>query len=353
MREVIIKSRLDLNNHNADKIIAANSPFEGFPENKTQFNTNNGKYRRGILLIHGLFDSPFRLMDIGKHLLAQGYVVYSILLPGHGTVPGDILNIHNKEWLKAVAFGIKHLAQTVESVYLAGFSLGGTLAIYQALQNPTIKGLLLFSPALKPHSLWNYLIYGYPLISTFYPQANWYRINKLISYATYTSYACNGPVQAINVMHKLPFLQKEYPLEMPLFIVTSAADETVSASAVIDFFKAQNNPQNRLIFYSSQPISFQDKRIEVRSSVFPKEKILDFSHTCIPIAPDNPHFGRNGDFKDFLYYPNNACPPNKTDIYRGAINQKNLSRHCIQRISYNPDFDHMMGRVDEFLADKP
>ena len=31
----------------------------------------------------------------------------------------------------------------------------------------------------------------------------------------------------------------------------------------------------------------------------PDENILNFSHACIPVSPDNSHYGRNGDYKDF------------------------------------------------------
>src|SRR4051794_18908145 len=70
--------------------IAANSPFEWKP--------TRGEQKQGILLIHGLFDSPFMMRDIARHFLSRGFLVRTILLPGHGTVPGDLLNIERSEW---------------------------------------------------------------------------------------------------------------------------------------------------------------------------------------------------------------------------------------------------------------
>ncbi|MEK9627804.1 MAG: hypothetical protein VW455_02155 [Nitrospinota bacterium] len=47
----------------------------------------------GVLLIHGLTDSPFLMRDIGERFRENCFWVRSILLPGHGTLPGDLLHI--------------------------------------------------------------------------------------------------------------------------------------------------------------------------------------------------------------------------------------------------------------------
>ena len=54
---IVALGRIDLNKDNANKIIGANSPFELRPTLPT---------KKGILLIHGLFDSPSTLRDIGE-----------------------------------------------------------------------------------------------------------------------------------------------------------------------------------------------------------------------------------------------------------------------------------------------
>src|SRR5579862_8196736 len=79
-KTIITENRQDLQN-NAEKIIAANAPYELRP-------VNTGKIRRGALLIHGLLDSPFCVKDIANQLHAEGILVRAVLLPGHGTVPG-------------------------------------------------------------------------------------------------------------------------------------------------------------------------------------------------------------------------------------------------------------------------
>ena len=69
---------------------------------------------------------------------------------------------------------------------------------------------------------------------------------------------------------------------------------------------------------------------------------------CLPISPDNPHYGINGDYQDFLHYPHAEPPPGK-EIVLGACSKENLDRWVIQRLRYNPDFEGMMEKLLGFL----
>ena len=44
------------------------------------------------------------MRDVGQHYAEQGYLVRCILLPGHGTIPADLLTTSPTEWLKATEF---------------------------------------------------------------------------------------------------------------------------------------------------------------------------------------------------------------------------------------------------------
>ncbi len=47
--------------------------------------------RGGVLLLHGLTDSPYSLRRIGELFVAKGYYVVALRLPGHGTMPGALV----------------------------------------------------------------------------------------------------------------------------------------------------------------------------------------------------------------------------------------------------------------------
>lgn len=119
---MIKSARTDLNSAKKEQIISWNSPFILDIDDKKCI----GK-KKGILVIHGLSDSPFTSRDIANYFNQNCFTVYSILLTGHGTRPGDLLKISYKDWIKQVEYGVKELAKKVDKIYISGFSTGGAL----------------------------------------------------------------------------------------------------------------------------------------------------------------------------------------------------------------------------------
>ena len=74
--------------------IAWNSPAQWRPK---------GPADKGILLIHGLGDSPFTFSDLGPALAKMGFLARAVLLPGCGTRPEDHIGIELDDWRQAVA----------------------------------------------------------------------------------------------------------------------------------------------------------------------------------------------------------------------------------------------------------
>lgn len=123
-----------------EKELTYHTPFEIRPAGKTD---------KGILLIHGLGDSPWTYRDLATKLAEQGMLVRTVLLPGHGTKPADMIGVTSEDWNKAVQEQIDLLKKEVPNVWLGGFSTGGNLAFSQAAEDPDIRGLILFSPAIE------------------------------------------------------------------------------------------------------------------------------------------------------------------------------------------------------------
>ena len=151
-RAMIAKTHVGVNGPESKRIIDGNAPFELKPPASCPAG-NQKAYRRGVLLTHGLTDSPYFMRGLAAFFQENCFRVMAILLPGHGTRPGDLLDVSWQEWAKAEAYGTDQLAAEVDEVYLAGFSTGGALSVYQSLRDKRVRGLFLFSPALKVTSL--------------------------------------------------------------------------------------------------------------------------------------------------------------------------------------------------------
>ncbi len=335
-------------------IVETNSPFELQPQRPSA----DGKIKYGALLIHGLFDSPFVMKDIGLFLQSQGILTRAILLPGHGTVPGSLLNIDYQAWLQAVNYGIATLEKDVDHIFLVGFSTGASLSLYHTLKNPKIAGLLLTSPAIKIRSAIDFTTNWYRCISWAFERAKWFRITEENDYARYQSIPFNAAYQVYRLTKEITSISKTKRLNCPVFMVISEDDKTVSSSASIEYFQQHAHSKSRLVLYDNKPTKWEDPRLIVRRSAYPELKIVSFSHTCIPVATTNPHYGKEGDFVDASHIDENL--QNHLQIIYGAYSKGEeslnrllyklkLTKYHHKRLTFNPDFHYLMHEVTRFI----
>lgn len=105
--------------------------------------------RTGVLLLHGFTGSPSSMRPWGEYLAAQGFAVQGPRLPGHGTSWQDCNTTTEQDWLAEVHRSFDLLAEDCDRVFVAGLSMGGTLAIRFAEQRPDdLAGLVLVNPSL-------------------------------------------------------------------------------------------------------------------------------------------------------------------------------------------------------------
>ena len=105
--------------------------------------------RTGVLLIHGFTGTPMSMRPWGEYLAAEGFAVRCPLLPGHGTSWQDCNASTHDQWTTAVGEAFDALAAECDRVFVAGLSLGGTLATRLAEVRPDdVAGLVLVNPAL-------------------------------------------------------------------------------------------------------------------------------------------------------------------------------------------------------------
>lgn len=344
-KQLITESRIDLNQPNAEQIINANAPFELRP-------TESGK--SGALLIHGLLDSPLMMRDIGLQLQAHGVLSRAILLPGHGTVPGDLLQVDYHQWLQAVRYGIESFANEVEQLYLIGYSTGASLALYHSLKNKkNIAGMILLAPALKINSAFAGIAGWYKPFCRFGMRAAWLNQdpNETMDYAKYSSITFNAVYQ----VHQLAqAIKKEQPSTLPLLFALAQADDTICSTAALHYFQQQPNPLNQLILYSNDPEINHHPQITQRCARYDNLRILNFSHLALPISRDNFHYGEEGDYplashvmrEDAIYY--GEFTPLQIKIQEWLVKFK-LASNQYQRLTFNPDFDFLMRKILDFV----
>jgi esterase/lipase len=287
------------------------------------------------------------MREIGRRFQEHGFLVRSILLPGHGTVPADLQYVTMEDWLNTVKFGFDSLAREVDNIWAAGFSGGASLALHHALKDVDITAMVTISPSLQlcnPYARYARLL---RLLSHYANIPIWLDALDNDDYTKYGTYPVNLAAQAHRLAHTVHHLLETQTYDHPLWMTLSADDETTDSHLAKKVFLQQPNAANRLLWYCAEPQLSIEPRVIHRNSAFPDEHVLDFSHTSMQISPENPHYGRMGDYVPPLYTPKNDIEDRT--IYRGALTKKNLAKHVMRRLTYNPDYVFMMSQLDAFI----
>jgi carboxylesterase len=108
--------------------------------------------RIGVLVLHGWGGSPRSLQEFASRFVDAGYSVALPLLTGHGLSPEAMEHSLWTHWTTDVEKAYIWLADRADRVFVAGLSMGGTLALWVAEQHPEIAGLISIN-ALVRHPL--------------------------------------------------------------------------------------------------------------------------------------------------------------------------------------------------------
>lgn len=345
--EIIRTVRTGLDAKTDDGVIEGNTPFL-----ITADAGSAGARTRAVLMVHGLTDSPFVTRDLAGYFSAQGFTVLSILLPGHGTCPGDLLHVSWRDWVRAQADALDVLAERYDELYLCGFSLGAALNLYQAVTDRRIKGLFLFSPALRLTPVAN-LTCALNKLSRWAPHLKWIDIQPDEDPYKYESIAANAVCQTRHLVKRLEDLLQLSRLNMPVFVAASDDDVTVQSAAVITFFEQLPAEHKRLLFYSRHRPGLPAKS-RVIYSESSGQKIISSSHMAMMVAPENPHYGQQGDYAFCNhYYRTNPdmykrCKAFKEDCL-GEIYSNSDSTAVLRRLTYNPWYSELLQELDKFI----
>lgn len=330
-RQIIKQARQQLDFYATAQAIDYVSPFEW----------RKGSEKYGILMLHGLMESPFLTRDMAQYFYHHNYLIRSLLLPGHGTAPGDLLDVSAKQWEKCCHFSLNTMINDsqLDGFYLIGISTGANFSLLAGYQQKIekLKGIILISPAL--HIRYYRPIYNKisRLLSCLFSRAQWIEKYAEKDFARYYSLPFNAAEQVYLLAQKLEHKTNDQ-LPCPLFMAVSSDDAIVSYQHNLNYFKQQKNPNNRMIVYSSKQLSDQGKRISFINSRCDKEHILNYPHIGLHTSPSNFHYGRDGDYQIVL--KNDA----KQKFY-GEVGRSQVTH----RLSYNPKFDHLMEHIQQFI----
>lgn len=366
------------------------------------------KIQAGIVMLHGLSDSPYSVRNLALHLQQQGFYVIAVRLPGHGTLPTGLLGAQWEDWAAATQLAVQELQQQVgdnKEIYLLGYSTGAALAVNYALdaqknnELPQPKKLVLLSPMFGVSKFASFsksleLLARLP----FFSAKRW--LSKMPEYNPfkYNSFAVNAGWQAHRLTKHLMIriqakkLQKELANFPPTLSFQSLVDSTVSTTAIEEYFyralpannselvifdinrnqnlapitRTDSNDTLALLF---KPIELNYDLVKISNVNSSSDQVSEWrrpagtldnketplsleyprgvyslSHIAVPFPLNDPTYGLEPDEKEFY-----GIRLGNLNL-RGEKNTLILSADVNQRLNANPFYAYMEQRIDDWLG---
>ncbi len=356
-RERLERHKVYMDPQRAGMELAAATPFERAPGAGCPPAASE-RPSRGVLLLHGLSDMPLAVRDLADVFAARCFMVRAMLLPGHGTRAGDLLDVTQEDWLAATRFGLKTLQEDVEEVFVGGFSLGGLLSVHAVLEDATLRGAFVFSPALALERAWlvRQSVWLRHLV-------DWLDRDAPDDYARYEAMPVNATAETYLLTRQLALRLERRRVDLPVFMALSDDDPVIDVTVSRGYFERHfSHPGSRLVVYRRDPGEGTDPvdvRISYRNSFLPEQRIAGFSHQSVHIAPANAHYGANGDYRSCGQASGESAEAVARCLaaphpWRGEVFDDNRAAipggAPVARLTYNPRFGELLEQVDEFLV---
>jgi alpha-beta hydrolase superfamily lysophospholipase len=380
------------------------SQFE--PNWNRSFLLETDKPSGGVLLLHGMSDSPYSLRALALALNNAGLLVLGIRLPGHGTIPAGIKDLRVEDLVAVTELAAKDMQHRLDGLplHIVGYSTGATLATHYALEAAADEelqvpaSLVLISPAIRVHPVAalarvNDALANLPGLGSLawldvMPEFDPYKYNSFPSNAGDVVYRITR-----TVARKLQERIASNPASIlpPTLVLKSTVDATVTTTAVIDQLLIRLKPNRhelvlfdinraaaygvlltdnpgplneRLLADDKLPFSIRfignrtidDLNVVMRYktpfSAAPTitesmdlrwpPNVISLSHVAIPFSPDDPLYGKQR-------------PNNSEAIYLGELalrGERGLSKipaEWVMRMRYNPFYTVVENRTLEWI----
>lgn len=105
--------------------------------------------KNGVVLLHGFLSSPGEMKEMGRFFSDNGFNVYSVRFPGHGTSIESLNETDFEEWISAAEEGLALMRLLSENVFVCGISLGAAVSFLLSTRLNFIKGVAAIAPPVK------------------------------------------------------------------------------------------------------------------------------------------------------------------------------------------------------------
>lgn len=342
-----------------DQVVDMRSPYSLAPDpaacDTAGRNLAQGE-KVGFLAVHGLTDSPYWLTDIRDQLRLQFpcAVFNGVILPGHGTVPADLIDVSYADWMDTVRFGLDAFDDDITHIIPIGYSMGAALIgreVTARNTDPRISAMIMLSPGFAANNDMTWLT----------PYVRY--VKKWVDQDTESDPVKYGSM-AMNAAAEFHLVTEPYregsiaKSNVPLFVAISSDDQTVNPLIAVDYFCSKNEaPLKKLIWYQgvTNALNAHPKcdGIDVVNSSNDDMRTINHAHTAITMRPENPVYGLDGVIRDCGHYRAPAdqlsCKTGTDTVYGERNLVESATPGTLRRGTFNPDFAPMMDKMVTFV----
>ena len=237
----------------------SSDPTSGPPAGKGDHAASSGRLDdptgRAILAIHGIAGSAAQLREMSKKLAKEGFHVYGVTLPGHGTDPEDLYGMTWQRWYGYVEAEFDRLHEIHRSVSVMGFSLGAVLGMRLAMNRPVEKLVCMATPLKLFHDYipMHYLL---RLATVFGTTARAFpkRMPESEDGPEYLIYK-RIPLEALTTLVDLAFENKPRlgEVKVPALLLHSRRDPASRAKGAQYVYDHLGSEEKRLVWFEQAP----------------------------------------------------------------------------------------------------
>ena len=202
--------------------------------NSDGFTLSGGKI--GVLVLHGFTGSPVTIKPWAEYLNQIGYTVAAPCLPGHGTTWQDMNETTWQDLYEAVEQSFIELKSKCDRVFVAGFSMGGALALRLCqIRGSEVEGLLLLNASVHDR---RWFINLTPILKYIMPSVKKGPTDIAAPNPPKHSYG-RTPLKALDSLRQLWHITQRdlYLIDLPIMVAYSINDHAVdpeNSMTVID-----------------------------------------------------------------------------------------------------------------------
>ncbi len=324
------------------------------------------------VVVHGLSDTAFSMSDIASVFAKNCFRARTVLLPGHGTRSGDLLNVRLQHWQDTVSYLLRQAADEHETIVAVGMSMGAVLTLDAALRpENSVDAIVSIAPAFHL-STWR-LARLTPWVVALKPWIDKGIADDAMRYEAMPTRGVAETARAIKSLHGN--LQQVDTISIPWMVIQSVEDAVIVPEKIQQLFQTKAaHPASRLLnFHAKAPdgsnisvaageqgedwfLADDDERIIAVNSFSERYRSYGITHVAVHLSPLNPHYGFEGEYRNC----GSTAPRDSDEVKRcqsaeevwyGPWGVKAPDDRPAAVSTFNPEFDQLAGELGDFLSD--